>query len=160
MSHDSAPDRPSAPDPTVAGWSPDLRQQARSAAASPPPAGPAADPAKQREQALKLLDDQIGERLREAERNGELRRAPSWGKPLTFGDGYDDTPAELRMPMKVLKDAGVVPPEIEGLHRLAALRRDTAAATDDATRRRLAQQASELEQLIKLRLERLRGGTL
>ena len=127
---------------------------------APAPAPAPLDAAAKRAQALKLLDDHIGEHLRESERSGELRRAPSWGKPLDFGDGYDETPPELRMPMKVLKDAGVVPPEVEALHRLAALRREAAAATDDATRHRLAQQASELEQLIKLRLERLRGGTL
>jgi hypothetical protein len=109
---------------------------------------------------LKAIDDHIGEHLRESEASGELRNAPSYGKPLQFNDGYDDTPAELRMAMKILHDAGVVPPEVELMHRLAALRRDAAAATDEATARSLAQQASDLEQLIKLRLERLSRGSL
>jgi len=109
---------------------------------------------------LKLLDDHIGEHLREAEASGELRSAPSYGKPLQLDDGYDDTPAELRMAMKILHDAGVVPPEVELLHRLAALRRDAAAATDAEQARRLRQQASELGQWIALRLERLKGGAL
>jgi hypothetical protein len=107
-----------------------------------------------------MLEDRIGEQLRESEASGELQRAPSWGKPLDFGDGYDQTPVELRMAMKVLRDAGVVPAEVEALHRLAALRRDAAAATDEATRRVLAQQAGDLEQLIRLRLERLARGSL
>jgi hypothetical protein len=64
------------------------------------------------------------------------------------------------MAMKVLKNAGVVPAEVEALHRLAALRRDAGAATDEAARRTLARQASELEQLIRLRLERLARGSL
>jgi hypothetical protein len=126
-----------------------------------PPAAPASNgprPAAERHP-LAVLEDRIGEQLREAQASGELQRAPSWGKPLDFGDGYDDTPPELRMPMKVLKDAGIVPPEIEALHRLAALREQAAAATDEAQRRRLAQQASELEQLIRLRLERLARGS-
>ncbi len=109
---------------------------------------------------LALLDDRIGEQLRESLASGELQRAPSWGRPLHFGDGYDETPAELRMAMKVLKDAGIVPAEVEALHRLAALRRDAAAATDEAAGRALAQQASDLEQLIRLRLERLARGSL
>ena len=121
--------------------------------------GPQQGPTQPEPQPLKVLEDHIGEQLRESERNGELERAPSWGKPLRFGDGYDETPIELRMPMKVLKDAGIVPPEVEALHRLAALRRDAAAATDDETRRRLAQQASDLEQRIRLRLERLARGS-
>ena len=109
---------------------------------------------------LKSMDDHIGERLRESEASGELRNAPSYGKPLQFNDGYDETPDELRMAMKILHDAGVAPPEVELMQRLAALRRDAAAASDEAQARALARQASELEQHIKLRLERLRGGAL
>jgi DNA-binding transcriptional ArsR family regulator len=109
---------------------------------------------------LKLLDDHIGESLRESERMGELKAARSYGKPLDLGDGYDDTPAELRMPMKVLKDAGVVPPEVEAMRQLAALREAAQAATDPEEARRLSQRASELQQAIALRLERLRSGSL
>lgn len=109
---------------------------------------------------LKLLDDHIGEHLRQSEASGELRAAPSYGRALQFNDGYDDTPAELRMAMKILHDAGVVPPEVELLHQLAALRREAAAASDADEGRRLGQKASELQQLIALRLERLRGGAL
>jgi hypothetical protein len=109
---------------------------------------------------LKEMDDHIGEHLRESAASGELRNAPSYGKPMPFNDGYDDTPAELRMAMKILHDAGVVPPEVELMHRLAGLRRDAAAAPDEGTARSLAKQASDLEQLIKLRLERLSRGSL
>jgi hypothetical protein len=109
---------------------------------------------------LKVIDDHIGEYLRESEASGELRNAPSYGKPMPFNDGYDDTPAELRMAMKILHDAGVVPPEVELMHRLAALRRDAAAAGDAEQARALSKQASDLEQLIRLRLERLARGSL
>ena len=109
---------------------------------------------------LQVQEDHIGRAIAESEASGELRSAPSFGKPLGFGDGYDETPAELRLAMKVLKDAGIVPAEVEALHRLAALRRDAAAATDEAAGRALAQQASDLEQLIRLRLERLARGSL
>ena len=109
---------------------------------------------------LKLLDDHIGESLRESERMGELKAARSYGRPLDFGDGYDDTPTELRMPMKVLKDAGVVPPEVEAMRQLAALREAAQAATDPEEARRLSQRASDLQQAIALRLERLRSGSL
>jgi hypothetical protein len=109
---------------------------------------------------LKPLDDHIGEHLRESEAAGELRSAPSYGKPLQFNDGYDDTPAELRMAMKILHDAGVVPPEVELMHQLAALRREAAACPDADLARALSKQASELEQLIKLRLERFGRGAI
>jgi hypothetical protein len=65
-----------------------------------------------RTQRLQLLEDHIGRALQESQASGELQAAPSYGKPLAFGDGYDETPAELRMAMKVLKDAGVVPHEV------------------------------------------------
>lgn len=114
-----------------------------------------------KEQRLKLLDDHIGQSLRESEASGELKAAPSYGQPLTFADGYDDTPAELRMGMKILKDAGVVPPEVEAMREAAELEARMNACADDAERRRLQQQLSEMRQAIALRLEGLaRNGSL
>lgn len=108
-----------------------------------------------REQRLKLLDDHIGQHLRDSEASGELKAAPSYGKPLAFGDGYDETPAELRMGMKILKDAGVVPPEVEAMQEAAALEARLAACSDEAERRVLQQQLAEKRQAIALRLEKL-----
>ena len=114
-----------------------------------------------REQRLKLLEDHIGQHLRESEQTGELQSAPSYGKPLAFGDGYDETPNELRMGMKILKDAGVVPPEVEAMREAAALEERVLACTDDAERRLLQQRLSQMRQAIALRLEGLaRGGSL
>jgi Domain of unknown function (DUF1992) len=115
-----------------------------------------------KEQRLKLLEDDIGRHLAESEKSGELRAAPSYGKPLDFGDGYDETPAELRMPMKVLKDAGVVPPEVEVMREIAALQAELDAlgpgADDrDGAARALRQRLSEKRQLLALRLEKLRA---
>ena len=98
------------------------------------------------------LDEQIAQALHDSEASGELRAAPSWGKPLDFGDGYAQTPVELRMPFKVLKDAGVVPHEVEMMRRAAQLRARLQVEDDPALRRQLC----ELEQHIALRLERLR----
>lgn len=114
----------------------------------------------QRENRLKLLEDHIGQSLAQSVKTGELSGAPSYGKPLNFGDGYDETPAELRMGMKILKDAGVVPPEVELMQQLAALRAAAGQAADPAEARRLQQKAGEMQQAISLRLERLRGGSL
>ncbi len=113
-----------------------------------------------RENRLRLLDDHIGQSLRESEKTGELMAAPSYGKALQFNDGYDETPDELRMPMKMLKDAGIVPPEVEAMRELADVRQAAREAGDPAEARRLEQRASELQQAIALRLERLRSGSL
>jgi len=112
-----------------------------------------------KEQRLKLLEDDIGRHLAESEKSGELRAAPSFGKPLDFGDGYDETPAELRMPMKVLKDAGVVPPEVEVMREIAALQAELDSlgpGADDGAARALRQRLAEKRQALALRLEKLR----
>ena len=114
-----------------------------------------------REQRLRLLEDDIGRKLAESEASGELRQARSWGKPLDLGDGYDETPPELRMGMKILKDAGVVPPEVELMRDIEALRVSLEGAGDDAAARAGRQRLSEMRQQLALRLEKLRGsGTL
>jgi len=105
---------------------------------------------------MATLDDHIAQSLRDSQRSGELQSAPSWGKPLDLNDGFAQTPEELRMAFKALKDAGFVPPEIEAMKQLAALReliaRDPDAPGTEALRRR----ASELQQHLALRLEKLR----
>lgn len=112
----------------------------------------------QRENRLKLLDDHIGRALATAAANGELQSAASYGKPLDLGDGYDETPAELRMPFKMLKDSGFYPPEVSLMREVAALRRAVAAGPDEpalhASRVRLA----DLEQQLALRMESLGRG--
>jgi Domain of unknown function (DUF1992) len=108
-------------------------------------------------QRLKMTDDHIGRALRDSEASGELQAAPSWGKPLDFGDGYDETPAELRMPLKMLKDAGVVPHEVTLMAEAAALRQELAAATDPAAQQLLRQRLAGIEQSLAFRMERLRA---
>jgi len=112
-----------------------------------------------RDQRLKLLDDHIGRSLAESEKNGELAAAPSYGKPLDFGDGYDETPADLRMPFKMLKDAGYVPPEVEAMRQIAALQAELQAlpaTTDAAVAQSLQRRIADLRQSLALRMERLR----
>ena len=109
-----------------------------------------------REQRLKLLEDHIGQSLRESERSGELQAAPSFGKPLNFGDGYDETPDELKMPFKMLKDSGFVPPEVELMREIAQLQASLDATAREATAKELQQRLSQMRQQLALRLEKLR----
>jgi hypothetical protein len=112
----------------------------------------------EREKRLQLLEDHIGRSLQESHRNGELASAPSFGKPLDFGDGYEETPAELRMPYKMLKDAGYVPAEVEALKEIARLQQqiDAAPEAEGEGVRALRQRVAELRQHVALRLEKLR----
>lgn len=111
----------------------------------------------QRAQRLQLLEDHIGQHLRQSASRGELEAAASYGKPLDFGDGYEQTPQELRMGMKMLKDAGVVPPEVEAMQRAAALRAEIDTCDDARQRKVLQKRLAELQQAIALRLEGLRA---
>lgn len=106
-----------------------------------------------RENRLKLLEDDIGRHLAQSHASGELRHAPSFGKPLNFGDGYDETPDELRMGMKILKDAGVLPPEVEFMQQIEALRLSLEGAPDNDASRAGRQRLAEMRQQLALRLE-------
>jgi len=106
---------------------------------------------------MPTLDEEIARSLQDALISGELKAAPSWGKPLAFDDGFDDTPAELRMAFKILKDAGHVPHEVALLHEVARLRDELAGcAGDEARAAPLRRRVAELQQRVALRLERLR----
>ena len=106
---------------------------------------------------MPTMDEQIAQSLRDAQRSGELQSAASWGKPLDLADGYAQTPDELRMAFKALKDAGFVPPEVETMKQIAALREVIAAAPDAAEAEAMRRRVSELQQHLALRLEKLRS---
>jgi hypothetical protein len=104
------------------------------------------------------LDEEIAARIRESELNGEIRSARSWGKPIDFGDGYDETPQELRMGFKILKDSGFVPPEIQMLKELEQLRLQRSLLDPySAESSRLRDEISELQLKVALQMERLRS---
>ena len=106
---------------------------------------------------LRTLDEEIARHLEEAAKSGELEAAKGYGKPMQSDPGWDATPPELRMPFKILKDAGFVPAEVEWFHERARLRGVLDATTDPAEQEALRKKLVALEQKISLRLEALRG---
>ena len=106
-------------------------------------------------------DEEIARHLRAALESGERAAARGFGQPLPQDEGWNATPEALRMPFKILKDAGYVPPEVELFHQRAGLAAALEQCGCDAERRELQRKLSELEQRIALRLEALRiNGTL
>ena len=105
---------------------------------------------------MPTLDEHIAQRLRDSERSGELRSAPSYGKPLAPDAGWDETPAEFRLPFKILKEAGILPPEVVAMRELAALKRELQSCVDAGAQQALRQRISDKQQAIALRLEGLR----
>ena len=101
-------------------------------------------------------DEEIARHLRQALTSGELARAPGFGKPLLEDEGWAATPDGLRMPFKILKNAGFHPPEVVLFHERAALVAALRDCPDAAQRIALGKQLSEMEQRLALRLEALR----
>ncbi len=106
---------------------------------------------------MATLDEEIARQLQAAAASGELAQAEGYGKPLVDGLGWDDTPAALRMPFKILKDAGVVPPEIGLFRERARLRAAIEETSDPDARQKLIGCLSGIEQKLALRLESLRA---
>jgi hypothetical protein len=105
---------------------------------------------------MPTLDETIAQHLAQAAASGELKAAPSWGQPLPEMEGWEATPEALRMPFKILKDAGFAPPEVGMFHERARLRAQAASSCDADERARLERELVDLEQKLALRLESLR----
>ncbi len=110
----------------------------------------------QRENRLRLLEDDIGRALTQSQASGELQTAKRYGKPLDLADGYEQTPAEWRMAFKMLKDSGFAPPEVSLMREIEALRLSLEGAADDETARSNRRRLSEMRQRLAMRLESLK----
>ncbi|MBI2413810.1 MAG: DUF1992 domain-containing protein [Deltaproteobacteria bacterium] len=69
------------------------------------------------------------ERIKEALGRGELTDLPGRGKPLVFEDD-SLVPEDQRLSMKILRNAGCIPPELELKKEIMALR-DLIAVMDE-----------------------------
>jgi len=104
------------------------------------------------------VDEIIRQWVAKVEKTGELKQDPQFGKPLVLDrDGYAETPEELRMAYKILKNAGYVPGEIEFFRTLATLRETLASTHDENEARAIRTKIAELEQKIAMMLERSRS---
>lgn len=92
---------------------------------------------------LHLLAEQ---RIEEAMREGAFDDLPGAGKPIALEDDRL-VPEESRAAYRLLKNAGMVPPEVERRREIAALHRLLAAMGDagDAERRRAQARLAVLE---------------
>ncbi len=82
---------------------------------------------------MDVFNKMAEERIKEAMEAGEFDNLPGRGKPVDL-DCDASTPAELRMPFKILKNAGVLPPEVELKREIFTLSEEIRAATDEETR--------------------------
>lgn len=94
----------------------------------------------------------IEEQIREAMARGEFDNLPGAGKPQDL-NAYFDLPEELRLGYTLLKNAGMVPLEVQLLREIAALRANLAATSDEAGRRALQRRLNEKQLELDIRLE-------
>ena len=77
----------------------------------------------------KLAEDEIIAAMQ----RGDFRDLPGAGKPLP-ADDQANVPEELRMAYKILKNAGIVPPELELRREISTLEMQASQGTDNHTK--------------------------
>jgi hypothetical protein len=103
-------------------------------------------------EALALLAEP---KIRAAMERGEFDRLPGHGRPLP-PDELARVPAGLRMGVKLLRNAGCLPPELEARKEVARLGNLIAASGDAEERARLSTLRADAELRYALLLERRR----
>jgi hypothetical protein len=90
--------------------------------------------------------------LREAIARGEFDNLPGKGKPVDLS-AYFDTPEDLRMAYSIMKNAGVLPKEVELLKEIEALSSELETAADAGQRKRLEKEIEERKLKVSLLME-------
>jgi hypothetical protein len=93
------------------------------------------------------------QKIREAMERGEFDNLAYHGKPLIFED-LSGVPDTLRMGYTILKNAGVLPPEMQLKKEILSLQDLLRACEDTAERGRMEQQLSEKLLRFNMMMER------
>ena len=94
-------------------------------------------------------------RIEEAIANGEFENLPGQGQPLDFAE-YFAWPAAERAGAALLKNANVIPPEVQFLKDIAALEEALSGAEAAEVLRQLREQLQERRVAFALAMERRR----
>lgn len=93
------------------------------------------------------------QKIRDAIERGEFDNLGFHGKPLKL-DELSGVPEPLRMGFKILKNAGVLPPEMELKKEIIGLQDLLQACVDDGERRRLEHKLNERMLRYNMMMER------
>ncbi|GAX91190.1 DUF1992 domain-containing protein [Effusibacillus lacus] len=91
---------------------------------------------------MDILEKIAEEKIREAIENGEFKNLPGKGKPLNLED-LSTVPEDLRMGYKIMKNAGVVPEEMQLQKEILSLHDLLNCCHDDQERELLKKKLSE-----------------
>lgn len=87
------------------------------------------------------LEKSVDEKIKEAIATGAFDNLPGKGKPLDL-DAYFATPEHLRMSYSILKNADIIPEEMELLKQIEQLKKLKSCVTgieEEAVRRQLSE---------------------
>ena len=103
------------------------------------------------------FDKLVEQKIREAMAAGEFERLEGEGRPVDLS-AYFSAPEELRAGQAVLKNAGVVPEELQLRREINQLRSELDACADEARRGHLRKSIAALTLKRDLLIERQRKG--
>ena len=91
--------------------------------------------------------------IQEAMARGEFDNLSGRGKPVDLTE-YFNTPEDVRVAQAMLKNAGMVPVEIELLQEIAALKELLGSARDETEKDKIRRMLAEKQLQFNLQLER------
>ena len=98
--------------------------------------------------------DKIVEALiKEAQARGEFDNLPGKGKPIDL-TSYFETPEEVRLAQSVLKNAGMISPEVQLLQEIAELRQIHGAVKNETKKQEIRKQIQQKQIEFDLMMER------
>src|SRR5690242_785808 len=98
--------------------------------------------------------DKIVEALiREAQERGEFDNLPGQGKPVDL-TSYFETPEDIRLAQSLLKNAGMIPPEVLLLKEIAELRQGLTSITDENKKAEIQRKIQEKQMEFNLMMEK------
>ena len=95
------------------------------------------------------------EKIKEAIARGEFDNLPGKGRPLDL-DAYFATPEDLRIGYSLLKNADIVPEEMELLKQIDGLKKSLDSCASQIEKRTIQRQLSEKITNLNMRMERYR----
>ena len=94
----------------------------------------------------------VDEKIEEAIARGEFDNLPGKGEPLDL-DAYFATPEHLRMGYSILKNADIIPEEIELLKQIEGLKQSLDSSITPTEKEALRRQLSEKLTNLNMRME-------
>jgi len=91
--------------------------------------------------------------IKEAMERGDFDNLPGKGKPIDL-TAYFDTPEDVRAAYSLLKNAGMVPREVELLKEIAELKQVESALVEEKKREEIRKQIAQKQIEFSLMMER------